>query len=128
MPLENHCPLSEAVDALVEYSRNAAQAQMLAYTLLPGFNSSPADADALRNLALDIGRRSGRMPRLSLIAYNPIGPGDPFRRATEEEAEDFRLRLVSAGFPVVRRYSGGSDIDAACGQLASPRPAPAIPA
>jgi 23S rRNA (adenine2503-C2)-methyltransferase len=123
MPLENHCPLSVAVDALVEYSRSAAQAQMLAYTMLPGFNCSPADAAALRELALDIGRRSGRMPRLSLIAYNPIGADDPFRRATDEQAEDFRLRLVSAGFPVVRRYSGGADIDAACGQLASRRAA-----
>lgn len=118
MPIEKGCPLSDAVDALINYSRDTAQSQMLAYTLLAGVNCGRADADALRELALDIGRRSGRMPRLSLIAYNPTGPGDQFRRAAEAEAEAFRLQLVSAGFPVVRRYSGGADIDAACGQLA----------
>jgi len=122
MPLETHAPLSEAVEALIEYSRSAAQSQMLAYTLLSGVNCSRADAEALRDLALDIGRRSGRMPRLSLIAYNPIGPGDPFRRASPQEAEEFRLQLISAGFPVVRRYSGGADIGAACGQLAAATP------
>ena len=118
MPIENHCPLSDAVEALINFSRNAAQSQMLAYTMLSGVNCGPVDAAALRELALDIGRRSGRMPRLSLIAYNPIGPFDPFVRASEQEAEAFRLQLISAGFPVVRRYSGGADIDAACGQLA----------
>lgn len=119
MPLENHAPLRDSVEALIDYSRHSAQSQMLAYTLLSGVNCSRQDAEALRELALEIGRRSGRMPRLSLIAYNPIGPGDPFCRASEQEAEEFRLQLVRAGFPVVRRYSGGSDIDAACGQLAS---------
>jgi 23S rRNA (adenine2503-C2)-methyltransferase len=123
IPLENHAPLRDAVDALIEYSRKAAQSQMLAYTLLSGVNCSQADAEALRELALEIGRRSGRMPRLSLIAYNPIGPGDPFRRASDAEAEEFRLQLTSAGFPVVRRYSGGADINAACGQLAAQTPA-----
>lgn len=118
MPIEKHQPLSEAVEALIDYSRSAAQSQMLAYTLLSGVNCGSRDATALRELALDIGQRSGRMPRLSLIAYNPIGPHDPYVRASEEEAESFRLQLISAGFPVVRRYSGGADIDAACGQLA----------
>lgn len=119
MPVENSFKLSESVDALADYARATGQSQMLAYTLLSGVNCTTAHAEALRELALELGRKSGRMPRLSLIAYNPLGPLDPFRRAPEEEAEAFRLQLVSAGFPVVRRYSGGSDIDAACGQLSA---------
>jgi 23S rRNA (adenine2503-C2)-methyltransferase len=122
MPIENRFSLKETVDALVEYTQGSGQSPMLAYTLLSGVNCGPDDANALRQLALDLGQRSGRMPRLSLIAYNPIGPADPFGRATDEEAENFRNQLISAGFPVVRRYSGGSDIDAACGQLAAKRP------
>jgi 23S rRNA (adenine2503-C2)-methyltransferase len=118
MPIEKHQPLCDAVEALINYSRSASQSQMLAYTLLSGVNCGASDAAALRELALDIGQRSGRMPRLSLIAYNPIGPLDPFVRASEAEAENFRQQLISAGFPVIRRYSGGADIDAACGQLA----------
>ena len=119
MPIDKTYPLSQAVDALVDYTQSSGQSQMLAYTLLSGVNCSAAHAAALRELALDLGRRSGRMPRLSLIAYNPLGESDPFRRASDEEAEAFRLQLVSAGFPVVRRYSGGADIDAACGQLSA---------
>lgn len=121
MPLEKRYPLSETLEALVDYTRATGQSPMLAYTLLSGVNCDADDADALRQFALDLGQRSGRMPRLSLIPYNPIGPADPYRRASDEEAEAFRLRLISAGFPVVRRYSGGSDIDAACGQLAAKR-------
>ncbi|MGC4070702.1 MAG: hypothetical protein QM784_39730 [Polyangiaceae bacterium] len=127
MPIEGRFSLDECVDALVDFCRDAGQSPMLAYTLLSSVNCSAEDADALRQLAIDIGQRSGRMPRLSLIAYNPIGDNDPFQRATEQEAEAFRERLASGGFPVVRRYSGGADIDAACGQLAAQRsrfPAP----
>lgn len=121
MPIEGRFSLGQSVDALVDYLDGLGQSPMLAYTLLGGVNVSPADADALRQLALEVGRRCGRMPRLSLIPYNPIGGQDPYRRATEAEAEAFRKLLISAGFPVVRRYSGGSDIDAACGQLAARR-------
>ncbi len=119
MPIEGRLSLRDAVEALVEYIQGTGQSPMLAYTMLAGVNTHATDAQALRELALEIGQRGGRMPRLSLIAYNPIGEGDPFERAAPEEAEAFRLQLISAGFPVVRRYSGGSDIDAACGQLAA---------
>src|SRR5262249_7033384 len=42
---------------------------------------------------------------------------DPFRRSSRERA--FRDILASAGLPSHRRYSGGSDVAAACGQLAA---------
>jgi 23S rRNA (adenine2503-C2)-methyltransferase len=121
MPLERRFSLCDAVEALIDYARSTRQTPMLAYTMLGGINCTSADAEALRKLALGIGQRCGRMPRLSLLAYNPIGLNDSFARASDEEAESFRLQLVSAGFPVVRRYSGGSDIGAACGQLAAGR-------
>jgi len=127
MPIEDRYTLRESIEALVVYLKGTGQSPMLAYTLLSGVNTSKSNADALRQLALDLGQRCGRMPRLSLVAYNPIGAQDPFLRATEAEAEEFRNWLSSAGFPVVRRYSGGSDIDAACGQLAAKRAAQSAP-
>lgn len=119
MPIEARFSLDESVEALIAHAKMTRQSPMLAYTLMHGVNTHPADAEALRDLGLRIGRDSGRMPRLSLIPYNPRGPEDPFSRAEEAEAEQFRLALVDAGFPVVRRYSGGADISAACGQLAA---------
>jgi 23S rRNA (adenine2503-C2)-methyltransferase len=118
MPIESSCPLNDSIEALIEHTRATRQSPMLAYTLIRGINTSPEDAEALRELGLRIGSCSGRKPRISLIPYNSRGPDDPFSRADEEEAERFRLDLVGAGFPVVRRYSGGADIGAACGQLA----------
>ena len=44
-----------------------------------------------------------------------------YRRATPEELAAFRDALDALGVPVVRRYSGGSDIGAACGTLAATR-------
>lgn len=119
MPIESRCSLDDSVAALIEHTRTTGQTPMLAYTLIHDENTSPEDARALRELALRIGEESGRMPRLSLIAYNPQGPDDSFSRAGDSESERFRLALIDAGFPVVRRYSGGADISAACGQLAA---------
>lgn len=119
MPIESRFPLDDSIEALIVHTRATHQSPMLAYTMIRGINTHPEDANALRELGLRVGRDSGRMPRLSLIPYNVRGPEDPFSRADEAEAEQFRLALVGAGFPVVRRYSGGTDISAACGQLAA---------
>lgn len=118
MPIESRFSLDDSVEALIAHTKATHQSPMLAYTLIRGVNTHPEDAEALRALGLRIGNDSGRMPRLSLIPYNPSGPDDPFSRAGDAEAEEFRLALIGAGFPVVRRYSGGADISAACGQLA----------
>jgi len=44
-----------------------------------------------------------------------------YRRAAPDELGAFRDALDALGVPVVRRYSGGSDIGAACGTLAATR-------
>lgn len=119
MPIEARIPLGEAVAALIEHTRACKRTPMLSYTLIQGVNTHPEDAAALVGLCQKIGEATGRQPRLSLVPYNSRGAEDPFRRADDAEAEAFRLALVAGGFPVVRRYSGGADIGAACGQLAA---------
>lgn len=85
---------------------------MFAYALMGGVNTTDAEADALAELLK-------RMPaRLSLIDWNPIA-GLPYRPPTPEERDRFHDRLAGMGVPVIRRYSGGKDIGAACGQLAT---------
>jgi adenine C2-methylase RlmN of 23S rRNA A2503 and tRNA A37 len=42
-----------------------------------------------------------------------------FARATDDERGRFLSALAENGIGFVRRYSGGPDIDAACGMLAS---------
>ncbi|MFO0661139.1 MAG: 23S rRNA (adenine(2503)-C(2))-methyltransferase RlmN [Polyangiaceae bacterium] len=123
MPVDKANPLSEVMDAAVEYVTKTGDAPMFAVTPLAGVNTSQEDAEALAALLRDFRARTGISPGLSLIPYNSIGSDprtgepDPFSRADDEEAERFRLSLTSIGVPVVRRYSGGGDVGAACGQL-----------
>ena len=127
---------------------------MWAVTLLDGVNDSDDDARALANRALAFADATGKRPRLSIIAYNsiaespdggpaspgggpaspgggPASPGggpisapDPFRRSSRERA--FRDILAAAGLASHHRYSGGSDVAAACGQLAARGPVPGV--
>jgi 23S rRNA (adenine2503-C2)-methyltransferase len=117
MPIEGHHTLAEVLEAAAEHTAVTGYAPMLAVTLLRGVNTSRGDAEALREQALAFRERTGVAPRISLIPYNPTGPGDPFQRAGVEEMDAFRAALAAPGLSVVRRYSGGGDVAAACGQL-----------
>jgi 23S rRNA (adenine2503-C2)-methyltransferase len=55
--------------------------------------------------------------RLSVIDVND--PAGEFRRASDAERGGFLSALADNGIGFVRRYSGGPDIHAACGMLAS---------
>jgi 23S rRNA (adenine2503-C2)-methyltransferase len=55
--------------------------------------------------------------RVSLIDVND--PTGAFARPRDEERGLFLSALAEHGLGFVRRYSGGLDIDAACGMLAS---------
>jgi 23S rRNA (adenine2503-C2)-methyltransferase len=99
----------------------------VAVTLLAGVNDSADDARALAARARDFAAAAGVRPRLSIIPYNAIGDDDPFTRAGDAAMAAFRGVLADAGLASHRRYSGGGDIAAACGQLAAisePRASP----
>jgi len=118
MPIDIAHPLDKVLVAAGEHARATGLSPLFAYTLLAGQNDSPDDARALAALVLDFGARYGRRPRLSLIAYNAIGGDDPYLRTAPPVEEQFRQALIAAGVIPTHRYSGGSDVGAACGQLA----------
>ncbi|HEX5057721.1 MAG TPA: radical SAM protein [Kofleriaceae bacterium] len=113
MPIARAHDLDDVLAAAAEHARITGLAPMWAITLLDGINDSDDDARALAARARAFAETTGVLPRLSIIAYNAIGPDDPYRRSTRETA--YRDAL---GLPNHRRYSGGSDVGAACGQLA----------
>ena len=121
MPISRAHSLDEVIDAAVEHARATGLAPLWAYALLAGENDGPADAARLAALVTDFRARAGLTPRVSLLDYNSIAHAadDPFRPAGEERTNRFRDVLAAAGIPTHRRYSGGSDIAAACGQLAA---------
>lgn len=130
MPIAGAHAWDDVFEAGVEHATLTGHAPMWAVTLLDGVNDSPADAAALAAAAHGFAERTGRRPRLSIIAYNQIGDGpggaaDPFRRASAAAEAAFCDVLGRAGLPFHRRYSGGGDVAAACGQLAARAPAAA---
>lgn len=124
MPIDRAHALSEVMNAAAEHVAATGLAPMWAVTLLAGVNDTLDDANALADLVLAFRERTGTNPRLSVIPYNaiddgPDGQADPFRRTSDEREEEFRKALRARGVFTHKRYSGGGDVAAACGQLAA---------
>jgi 23S rRNA (adenine2503-C2)-methyltransferase len=119
MPIEEAHPLSEVIDACVEHARITNLAPMWALTPLAAENDTLADARGLAELARYFVSRTGLRPRISLIPYNRVGDDrDTFERSSAHAEATFREALRDAGFGTHKRYSGGTDVNAGCGQLA----------
>jgi len=121
MPIADRHDFEDVIAAAADHARATGLAPMWAVTLLDGINDGEADARALAGRALAFHAATGVRPRISLLDYNPIGGGDPFTRSPRMPA--FRAVLSAAGLASHRRYSGGADVAAACGQLAGTRAA-----
>jgi len=113
MPIEDRWPLADVMPAMRDHAAARGQRVTLAYVVLGGVNATPAHARALGAL---IGET-----RVKLNLIDVSDDTGRYRRATPEELAAFRDALDALGVPVVRRYSGGSDIAAACGTLAATR-------
>ncbi len=112
MPVERGFPLPDLVDAIRGHAARAGRVTV-EYVMIAGVNVGEEDAAAL-----------GALFRGVPIRLNPIAVNDAsgrHRPPTEAEWTRFRDALARElpGQPVVRRYSGGQDEDAACGMLAS---------
>ena len=116
MPIADRFELDAVLDAAAEHAALTGLSPMWAVTLLAGVNDTDHHAQALADRAHAFAARTGRRPRISVLDYNPID-GDPFTRSLRMAA--FRAVLSAAGLPSHRRYSGGADVAAACGQLAA---------
>jgi 23S rRNA (adenine2503-C2)-methyltransferase len=116
MPIARAHAIDDILDATIEHARVTGLAPMWAVTLLAGINDSDDDARLLAERAKEFEAATGKRPRISIIPYNAI-ENDPFTRSARES--EYREAL---GMPSHRRYSGGSDVNAACGQLAARTP------
>jgi len=120
MPIEASHALPEVIDAAVFHAKTTGLSPMWAVTLLAGVNDAAEDGQALAALARQFEQRTGRRPRISVIPYNAIAAADdPFTRSTADAEGTFREALRDGGFGSHKRYSGGGDVAAACGQLST---------
>ena len=111
LPVAGAYALDDVAGAIRALHQSTGDRVTLAWVLLGGINSGEDEVNALRTLVPDVPLR------INLIDVNDAG----FSRATPLELHAFLDRLSLLGHPVVRRYSGGRNKDAACGMLASTR-------
>jgi len=112
MPINKMYNLTELKKAILSFRQNSPWRITLEYIMIPGFNMDEDDARALMKFAGDISCK------LNLIAYNPV-QGFPWRSPTHKEAAAFQDKLRELPIAVTIRKSRGTEISAACGQLAA---------
>ena len=114
MPINRRYPLEELIEACRRYPLAPRKRITFEYVLLDDVNDSPKHARSLVRL-LD-----GVRAKINLIPFNPH-PGSEFATPSRERIEAFQEVLLKARFAAIVRQSRGSEIGAACGQLAARR-------
>lgn len=112
MPITRKYPLQELLKAAKHFNTARRSPVTLEYVLLAGVNDTNADAARLKKIASDLGRC-----KVNVIPYNPI-EGPALERPSQERIDYFMKQVSSIQSPLTLRRSRGTDIAAACGQLA----------
>ena len=111
MPVSRKYPLSDLMGALRAYQLPNRKRITLEYVLIKGVNDSLRDARELIRIL------HGLKVKVNLIPFNPW-PGCEFQAPDHEAVLAFEERLKQSPYTVMLRKGKGSDILAACGQLA----------
>ncbi|MGE5712299.1 MAG: 23S rRNA (adenine(2503)-C(2))-methyltransferase RlmN [Betaproteobacteria bacterium] len=112
VPLNRKYPLRELMAACQRYLRVAPRDFItFEYVMLDGVNDADQHADELLALVQDV------PCKFNLIPFNPF-PDSGLARSSPERIRSFAQRLSDAGIVTTVRKTRGTDIDAACGQLA----------
>ena len=113
VPVNRKYPIKDLLAAASEYieSRQSLRKLIIEYTLIEGVNDSPQDAARLAELLKPI------KCKINLIPFNTFD-GSDYKAPKDQYVKAFQRRLILAGHRAMIRSTRGSDIMAACGQLA----------
>lgn len=119
VPLNRKYPLAELLAACDRYLESAPRDFVtFEYCMLDGVNDTAAHAAQLVDLVQGRGVRAEPLPcKFNLIPFNPF-PASGLICSPRERVKAFANVLQDAGIVTTIRKTRGSDIDAACGQLA----------
>jgi 23S rRNA (adenine2503-C2)-methyltransferase len=111
VPLNRRFPLSALTAACRDYLAAKGRRLSFEWALIDGVNDRPLDAAQLADLARPLGAH------VNLIPLNPT-PGYAARGTPPSGVRAFRRELLRLGINATVRRNRGTEIDAACGQLA----------
>ncbi len=111
MPINKRHPLADLLEACRNFPLPRRKRIMFEYILIKNLNDSESDAEMMAE------KLKGIPCKINLLPYNE-SKGLPFKRPADKQIERFQQILWEAGYTVLVRSSRGSDISAACGQLA----------
>jgi 23S rRNA (adenine2503-C2)-methyltransferase len=114
MPVNRKYPLEKIIAACEDYLAAGGRMMTLEYVLIGGVNDSANDVDGLAAIARRL------RAKVNIIAYSPV-PGLGYVRPDDVTLDGFVKRLEERKVHVTKRVSKGTDIAAACGQLAGRR-------
>jgi 23S rRNA (adenine2503-C2)-methyltransferase len=112
VPLNRRYPLSVLMGACAQYVAAKNRRLSFEWALIDGVNDSARDAAELAELALPL------RAHVNIIPLNPT-QGYLGRGSAPDRVEWFRDQLKARGVNATVRANRGTDIDAACGQLAA---------
>lgn len=112
MPINRKYPVDVLLQACRDFPLPKRRMIMFEYIMIKGLNDSDEDAREL------VEKIKGIRCKINLLPYNEC-EGSDYQRPSMERIEAFQQILRKADYTVFIRFSKGSDISAACGQLAA---------
>ena len=117
VPINKRYPIDELMAACADYLAVKGRRLSFEWAMIDGVNDRDGDAAELGKLC-----RRFRLPaHVNLIPLNPT-PGYPTVGSPLKRVHEFRDTLETLGVNATVRRNRGTDIDAACGQLAAGQP------
>ena len=112
VPLNRRWPVEEVVAAAREHGQATGRRVTYEVVMIDGINDTDLDADALAALL------HGEHAHVNLIPMNQVAH-TPWTGTPIPTVERFAARLRAAGIQTTIRFNRGTEIGAACGQLAA---------
>jgi 23S rRNA (adenine2503-C2)-methyltransferase len=117
VPINRRYPIGDLLEACSDYLAVKHRRVSFEWAMIAGVNDRDSDARELAALC----RRLSPHGHVNLIPLNPT-PGYPTVGTSPGRVHEFRDLLESLGANATVRHNRGTDIDAACGQLAAGQP------
>lgn len=122
VPINRRYPIDDLIEACRDYLGEKRRRISFEWAMIDGVNDRDSDAAELAALC----RRLRPRAHVNLIPLNPT-PGYPTRGSSLRRVHEFRDLLESLGANATVRQNRGTEIDAACGQLAAGQPVSMTP-